>query len=295
MIKLDARLVIFTLVFTVLSLDIAVAGQSIVLSDDVQMALGDAFMEDGDYYRAVTEYKKLTILFPESGLLSAAYYKIGMAYYRGQDYANAIKGFEKVRRLYKSDYFSSAAFYEGLSYSKLGQYEAAEGAFERAKFYDAAHEDAANAQNGLALNAFELNNPEGSRREFEDFLKNYPDDDRSPVIRSSFSLIDEYETRSRKSPVLAGTLSAVLPGSGQVYAEHYRNGLMAFVVNGLFIAGTVLAIKEENYPLAAIVGGVGLPFYIGNIYGAANAARKWNVSLTKKYKDELALSLEFHY
>jgi hypothetical protein len=67
------------------------------------------------------------------------------------------------------------------------------------------------------------------------------------------------------------------------------------VVNGLFITGTILAVEDENYPVAALIGGVGLPFYIGNIYGAANAARKWNLSFTRKFRDELALSLEFNY
>ena len=70
---------------------------------------------------------------------------------------------------------------------------------------------------------------------------------------------------------------------------------MAFVVNGLFIAGTIAAIEDDNYALAAIVGGVGLPFYVGNIYGAANAARKWNLSLSKTLRDDLALSLNYPY
>ena len=71
--------------------------------------------------------------------------------------------------------------------------------------------------------------------------------------------------------------------------------MVSFVVNGLFIAGTVAAVKNENYALAGIVGGIGLPFYVGNIYGAANAARKWNLSLSRKLRDELALKLSYHY
>ena len=45
---------------------------AIVLTDDIQMVLGDAFLAEGDYYRAVTEYKKLTILFPDSDRLPEA-------------------------------------------------------------------------------------------------------------------------------------------------------------------------------------------------------------------------------
>ena len=70
---------------------------------------------------------------------------------------------------------------------------------------------------------------------------------------------------------------------------------MAFLVNGLFITGTIVALDAENYALAAIAGGVGLPFYIGNIYGAANTARKWNLSLKKNMHDNMSISLHFDY
>lgn len=268
---------------------------SAVLTDEVQMSLGDAFMEEGDYYRAITEYKKLTFLFPDSKLLPGALYQIGMAYYRGQDYESAAKSFAKVRQTYAASHFCSAAFYEGLSYRKLGRYAAAALAFERSRLFDATHQDAANAQLGLCLNALETDDVAGCRAELEDFLRSYPGDNRLSRVQESFSLLDEYEARPRKSPVLAGVLSAVLPGSGQMYAENYKDGLVAFVINGLFIAGTIAALEEENYALSAIVAGVGLPFYVGNIYGAGNAARKWNLSLSRKLRNDLSLSLNYHF
>jgi tetratricopeptide (TPR) repeat protein len=271
------------------------ASEGIVLTDDVQMSLGDAFMAEGDYYRAITEYKKLTFLFPDSERLSEAFYQIGMAYYKGKDYKSAVNSFAKVRKAYTASNYSSAAFYEGLSYSKLGLPDKAALSFERARLFDESHPDAANAQLGLSLNALEKDNVADSRAKLDEFLANYPEDERVPGVQASFGLLDEYESQPRKSPALAGTMSSVIPGSGQMYAEHYKDGLMAFVVNGLFIAGTVAALDDDNYALAAIVGGVGLPFYVGNIYGAANASRKWNLSLTRKLRDDLSMSLNYHY
>jgi len=271
------------------------ATQGIVLTDAVQMSLGDAFMDEGDYYRAITEYKKLTFLFPDSERLSEAFYQIGMAYYKGKDYESAVNSFAKVRKAYTASNYSSAAFYEGLSYSKLGLSDNAALSFERARLFDESHADAANAQLGLSLNALEKDNVSDSRSKLDEFLVKYPEDERVSGVQASFRLLDEYESQPRKSPTFAATMSAVIPGSGQMYAEHYKDGLMAFVVNGLFIAGTVVAWDDDNYALAAIVGGVGLPFYVGNIYGAANASRKWNLSLTRKLRDDLSLSLNYHY
>lgn len=271
------------------------ATHGIVLTDDTLMRIGNAFLAEGDYYRAITEYKKLTFLFPDSELLPTALYQIGIAYYKGKDYEACAKSFAKVRAAYSESNFSSAAFHEGLCYEKLGRHDAAALAYERARLFDINHPDAANAHLGLVLNAAEQDDISKARVELNSFQVNYPEDDRSLNIEKSFSLLDAYNESPKKSPVLAGTMSAIVPGSGQMYAEHYKDGLMAFVVNGLFIAGTVAAIDRENYALAAIVGGVGLPFYVGNIYGAANAARKWNLSLTRQLRNDLSMTLNFHY
>lgn len=287
------------LIFLTLLLSFIASGwaetNGIVLTDDLQIVLGDTFLDSGDYYRAITEYKKLAILFPDSNRLPEALYKIGMAYYRGKDYESAAKSFAEVRKTYAASHFSDAAFYEGLSYSKLGRHHAAALAFERSRLFDEKHPAAANAQLGLSFNALDQNDFLGCRAELKSFLENYPEDERVPAVRESLILIDEYEAVPLKSPPLAGTLSAILPGSGQVYAERYKDGAMAFLVNALFIAGTIVSLDNENYALAAIVGGVGLPFYIGNIYGAANSAKKWNLSLSKNIHNNLSISLKFNY
>jgi len=268
---------------------------TIVMTEDIQMALGDAFLVEGDYYRAITEYKKLIVLFPASERLAEARYNIGMAYFRGGEYTSAANSFAEVRNAYTADYFSSAAFYEGVSYRKLGRLEDAEAAFIRSRLFDEMHPVAASAQLGLSLNAFDQGDVQRCRAELERFMANHPEDERLPGVEASFRLLDGYESTPLKSPSLAGTLSAVLPGSGHVYAQHYKDGAMAFIVNALFIAGTAVAINDENYALAAIVGGVGLPFYVGNIYGAANAARKWNLSVKRDALEDLSITLQFNY
>lgn len=271
------------------------AAQGVVVTDDVQMTLGRAFMAEGDYYRAITEYKKLIILFPDSEHFPEALYQIGLAYYNGKDYESAAKSFAKVRQTYSANHFSSAAFHEGLSYQKLGRDDAAALAYERSRLFDASHPDAVNAHLGLVLNAAENDDITKVRSELHDFHINYPEKVSVPVTLELYSLIDTYEARGKKSPALAGTMSAIIPGSGQIYANHYKDGLMAFVVNGLFVAGTIAAIDNENYALAGIVGGIGVPFYLGNVYGAANAAQKWNFSLTRNLRNDLSMTLDYHF
>lgn len=79
-----------------------------------------------------------------------------------------------------------------------------------------------------------------------------------------------------KRPALAGTLSAVLPGSGQLYAGQPRDAASAFLVNGVLIGATTALVLREQYVGASLTGVLALSFYSGNIYAAVNAAHKRN-------------------
>jgi len=271
------------------------AEEVLVIGEEVQMRLGDGFMAEREYYRAVTEYKKFLMLFPGSPQEPKALFQIGTAYFQGGEYLEAARAFARVRQTYSAQYFVRAAWLEGVSYSKLGRHHEAISAFERAMGYDDSHPNAADALLGKALATFDLGDVTGCRHELFRFQELYPGDPRAEGAREAIAELDRYQDSPRKSRVLAGSMSTVIPGSGQMYAGYYRDGLMALTVNGLFIAGTVIAINDENYPLAILAGGFGLPFYVGNIYGAANAAGRYNLGLTRATRDTLLVSLDYQF
>ena len=73
---------------------------AVLFTEDLQLKIADAFMEEGEYYRAVTEYKKFLILFPDSGKADYASFEIGMAYFKGEEYGAAARSFLAVREKY---------------------------------------------------------------------------------------------------------------------------------------------------------------------------------------------------
>ena len=269
--------------------------RTIVITDEVQLGLGDAFLADGEYYRAVTEYLRYLYLFPEAERASYALLQIGLAHFHGGEYQRAIDYFARVRASYDPEHFAAAAYHEGLCYERLNQPDQARDAFERAVVFDTAGAPAREALLGKALSRVRQGDLAGGRTELARFQALYPQEPRVGSVSRAVEQIDAQAGVPGKSPLLAGALSAVLPGSGQAYAGRYRDGLVALLVNGLFIAGTAVAIDQENYATAAVVGGIGLPFYLGNIYGAANAANRWNLSLHRELRDRLAVTLDYHY
>jgi putative membrane protein insertion efficiency factor len=93
----------------------------------------------------------------------------------------------------------------------------------------------------------------------------------------------------RARPGLASGLSAIVPGAGQIYAGRTQDGLRTLLVNGALIWTVAALAMNDQVPAAVLVGGITLPFYIGNITGAGASARMENRSRRSEY---LARSLE---
>ncbi len=88
---------------------------------------------------------------------------------------------------------------------------------------------------------------------------------------------------------LAGLLSAVLPGLGQLYAGRWIDAVVAFLVNGALIAGTILlALPPTSSVVGALVlGAFASGFYGGNIYNAVSDAQRANEAVYTHFAGEL--------
>ncbi len=92
----------------------------------------------------------------------------------------------------------------------------------------------------------------------------------------------------KKSPFLAGAMSAMIPGSGKVYTGYWKDGLISFFM----IAGSGLQAykafesKGSSSAKGWIFGSIATGFYLGNIYGSQKSAKdrnlKRNVSIKEK-------------
>lgn len=270
--------------------------KGIILTEEIQLKMADSFMEEGEYYRAITEYKKFLFLFPDAEKADYVMYRMGIAYYSGEEYELSLHSFSSVRENFpESQYVPMSYYYEGLSYWKLKSYENAKTSFESLASSYPGSDIASSALIASSLVFFEEGNIISCQRGLEEVASQYPQDLRSENAKKAIELLEQYRNLPEKSQALAGIMSAVIPGSGYVYAEHYGDGVTAFLINALFIAGTMTALNQENYAVAAIVGGIGLPFYLGNIYGSANAAKKWNVGVKKEIRNKIFVTLDFTF
>lgn len=104
----------------------------------------------------------------------------------------------------------------------------------------------------------------------------------SEVNKSLAEITGQGMALKKKSPVLACLLSAVIPGSGKVYAGKWKDGVISLLMTSSAAFISVKAFNknpESIYPW--IMGTMAVVYYSGNIYGSSQAALKYN-----KYKED---------
>ncbi|HXJ21993.1 MAG TPA: hypothetical protein VMT03_17350 [Polyangia bacterium] len=87
-------------------------------------------------------------------------------------------------------------------------------------------------------------------------------------------LLRRYQTLPRKSPWVAGALSAVIPGLGRVYIGRWPDGLMSFLLVGLTAGVAAQGFYEDGRDSVRgwILGSIAALLYVGNVYGSAVGA-----------------------
>ena len=223
-------------------------GAVLTVSDIDAKRFADFLYRNGEYYRAISEYKKLIYFFPESALRAEATLQIGRSYMAGGDLESAILHWN--RSLEESEFHEehSARIRLLLSISYLDR-------------------------NRLDPFPLRIDNVDRALHQLDRI------DSHSAVAEQGRSFAADWRSRprpQRKSPLLAGALSGAIPGAGSLYAERYREGVYAFFVTALFYVAALEAIHKRESELAFVFGSFAIAFYGGGIYTAVNSVHKLN-------------------
>jgi hypothetical protein len=229
----------------------------------------------GDFYRAITEYKRALFTCPDesSSVRDEAILGIGGALYSGEEFSRSAEWLRSsvselsdsvsrksgLRLLYRSllsandgeeipavmrqfdDNSSEARLYVGLSAAQQGRWTAA------SMLFDSLRSDSAVA---------------GRAAEF-------------------LSIASEGYGAGWKSTTKASILG-ILPGAGYWYSGHKQTAIASFVVNAVFIGATAQAFDSDQDVLGGFLAVVSLSWYAGNIFGSAQAAHRYNQNLQSR-------------
>jgi tetratricopeptide (TPR) repeat protein len=252
----------------------------ITIDSDEQFRFAEQTMEKGDPLRAIVEFERFLQFFPEDKRVPNARLLIAQCYMKAKDYESGRKILNEVMNGYKGTLAGGKAlFLMGESYYEQGLYEEAERYFRGV----VAVYPELELKNSAVYRIGWIQMQTGKWHEASETFKNVGAG--SPLFSNAQDLSAKSlggELLPYKDPPTAGVLS-VVPGLGHAYCERYKDGLVAFLLNGLFIWATIEAFHEDQEVLGGILGFVELGLYSGTFYSAVNSAHKHNRKLKNDF------------
>ena len=230
-------------------------------------SLAESLFIHKDFYDAITEYKRFIFLNPPDSLVDYAHLRIGLGYKEMEDYPKAIKTLRELSPSSK-DISSQTKYNLAEIYFKEGSYLDAE--IQLNALLNISNKKKTHLLLGW-VNLYQKEIDEAERH----FLLAHKDS----LARSCEGL----KNLPYKDPQKARILSIILPGLGEIYANHYKTGILSFLVNSLCIAGIGISLKERKYMDASLIFSFLFQrFYVGSQNNAYDFTKEYNERIFKE-------------
>lgn len=239
--------------------------------------LADQLFASGNYYDAITEYKRYVYLNTNTDILDSVFYQIALSHRYLADIKKSNIYFDKSHsQTISEEFILQIQIEKAINLLILDDIENA-----YCILNEVYHNESNKALAGQAL--FYLS--------IADILKgNYHDARNKYIEYATFDTIiyaDDTAHHNKvinaldsalhvklKNPRKAKLLSVFIPGLGQVYCNDYFAGLNAFLINGslLFMVGTFIA--SGSYIDAAVFSYILSIFYRGNLFRSREVCQR---------------------
>lgn len=265
------------------------------LLGDQALELAEKFFDSGNYYHAITEYKRFLFFnsHEEGSTLSYVYYKIGMAYINQEVWDEGKEAFEKAIQAEKDESVrDERKIALAIAMIASGSYSEAEFLLLKVEMFSPFQELKRKAAFFRGISSIYSYKWKEAREAFGFYFKN-SDMKNSEIYREVDSQLFKAQTLRYKSPKLAKALSTVLPGAGQIYAGDWRNGINALVLNvsiGYFLATELLQKRFQEFIFDTLF--LFDRFYQGNRSLAERSAKKYNQILNQRIAEKIIQILQ---
>jgi tetratricopeptide (TPR) repeat protein len=245
----------------------------------------------GDYYRAVTEFKRFEFDTGGGETALTPSYAIACCYQHAKQWPEAIKAWRELAKNYPP--IATEATYRIAECSiAAGDLTTAQNILQELSNTIPPDNMFASDTKFLAgILLLTQRNWPAAEEQFRNYVAAYPGFSLASSAETLADACQKIRSGKRKSPKTAALFSALIPGLGQAYAGRTGDGLSALVINA--IIGLITADQFKRHNTFGIV--VGLltfdTFYGGNIYGAIGAAKSYNRSHEDKTIGKASLSV----
>ncbi len=252
----------------------------------LSLRFADHLFGDGDYYRAISEYRRY--LFLTKGRAEEApraAMAIGEALLRGEQFDAAGRQLDGVAtRTPDLVLRRSALFGAARAYLEDGRPELAKPRF-RLIVEDPEADAMLVGQSRwlLAWGHFDAGELEKARALFAGIAASD-----SPYAKDAQGVVDSIDKKGEldtKDPLIAA-LCSLIPGGGHAYLGQWGTALTALTWNALFIVAAVQAWLTGDWGVAIVLTFAELGWYAGSMFGAIAGTFRHNRDVVMNWRDE---------
>jgi hypothetical protein len=197
--------------------------------------------------------------------IDTIYWGMGISYYAQKQLDSAAIYLEKVQNT-APELRTKALFFASISRAHKAEHKQAQADLQYT------------GQDSLllSLQSFERAGVALLQRDYAAYAKEHKADSVPYyAINEQYTNLDKYKSQlkavKKKSPLAAGIMSAILPGSGKFYAGKKGQGIATFLQNAVLGVQTYESYKKAGVKSARFIiyGGLFTVFYLGNIWGSS--------------------------
>jgi TM2 domain-containing membrane protein YozV len=244
------------------------------------LRFADGLLQSGEQYRAITEYMRFASYFPDDPRTAEMPLRIGLAYLYGGRPDDALVSLAPALQSLRDDVRADARYLRGRAYYEAGAFEQALESWGTPPSGPLGEL----TRRGRLLSLLHL----GRRGEALHLLDEVGAAGVEPSLAESLSKkLRAAPGPARRSPALAGALS-IVPGVGQLYVGRRRDALVSFLLNGLFVFGSVQSFRSGSTAAGVLLASMEAGWYTGNITSTVSSAKRFNVLAQQRYLEQVA-------
>ncbi len=241
----------------------------------------DQLMQDEEYYRAITEYKRINSYFPNNKDYTQNLSNIAKCYLLADHKIEAINSYKNILKFDPNNeeaIVSIITTYSQLSYFYESNYEI-ENFLNKFK-----GEDKDKLLLYSSLNYIHLGEYDEAIKQLNSIesvlYKNKSDEFKNTILNNTPLIY-----KNKSTAIISGLL---IPGSGYFYTKRYQTGFASLVVNSLLFYMTYDCFENDKKGLGIMSGVFFTSFYLGSIYGSIQIVDDYNkeiqINFIKKFK-----------
>lgn len=233
------------------------------------------------YYDCIAETRRLLSNWSSIGNRNEFHYFIEMNYFLGKQYKSVISHLKSKDQIQKKRFPNLLLLSQ--AYHNIGQSNESLNVLEKIDYSSVREKDKYQLFYRKSELLLESSRYEDLLYEIEsnNFLKYDPHVEKLRIDTL------KYKNLSKKSKWFSVSLSAVIPGSGQIYSDRFWDGIISFIAIVGTSYGAYHFYNTGDKSLSIAFSIFASLSYAGNLYGAYNSSKRKNIELDRSFKSVL--------